>query len=92
LIGLENLERKASYPGKYTWIAPDAGSVFTKSDIAAVVRRRLNPPMLANSINGAGRRYRLVGDPERDFRGAAQQPGLGAACIDHTLDTNDALT
>jgi hypothetical protein len=47
--------------------------------------------MRADCLRRADGGERLVRDVECGFCGAAQQPGLGAAGVDDTLDTEDGL-
>jgi len=50
LIGAQNIVGEATEPSEDARVFSDAAGVFAQRDIACVMRRVLDPPMLANCI------------------------------------------
>lgn len=88
-VGLEDVEAEAAQAGEHAGVGADARAVFAQGDVAAVVGGRLDPPMRADGLGGAGGGDRRVRDVKGGLGGMAQQPGPGVAGEDIALDTDD---
>ena len=89
MVGLEDVEAETAQAREDAWIAPYARAILSESNVSAVVRGGLDPPMCADCLRCADGAEWFVRDIECGFCGATQQPGLGAAGVDNTLDTED---
>jgi hypothetical protein len=89
-VGLEDVEAEAAQAGEHAGVGADARAVFAQGDVAAVVGGRLDHPMRADGLGGAGGGDRRVRDVQGGLGGMAQQPGPGVAGEDIALDPDDS--
>src|SRR4051794_5483180 len=88
-VCFEDVEAEAAEAGEHAWVCANARTVFGEGHIAAVVGGRLDPPVSADGLGGAGSGNRHVRDLECCLSGVAQQTGLAVAGEHLALDADD---
>ena len=88
-VGFEDVEGEAAQAGGDSGIGADARAILPHRHVAAVVGGRLDAPVRADRLGGAGGGDGCVGDLACGFGGAVQQAGLAAAGEHLALDLDD---
>lgn len=89
MIGAQNIVGKAAESGEDARVFSDAGGVFAQRDIACVMRRVLDPPMLSDGIRSHFCGDRAVGQIECALERGLPQPARGLEGMDRALDRDD---